>query len=203
MKRIFGIAVTAVAALVVLCGCDDKEDIFTSQQTSIVRYLTSTRRLIAESEIDNVVEDNPAFYTEIGRSAYRHIQNYYEDGRDGRLEIEYGDSLQIAFDAYVFSGSEPATSNVYWSNIETTISKLVADNGNSFAQLNWSTEPLAIKLGSTEMIKGVEQALAGCREQDSVQVYMTYNMAYGKKLLGTVPKNSSVAWYIKILNVTK
>ena len=203
MKRFAGIAVTAIAALVFLCGCGDKEDVFTSQQTSIVRYLTSTRRLIAESEVENVVENNPAFYTEHGRSTYRHIPNYYDEGREGRTEIERGDSVRIAFDAYIFSGSEPATSNVYWSNIGTTINKLSADGGNSFAKLNWSTDPLALKLGSTKIIKGVELALIGCREQDSVQIYMTYNMAYGNKLVGTVPKNSSVAWYIKILNVTK
>ena len=30
---------------------------------------------------------------------------------------------------------------------------------------------------------------------------MTSEAAYGKHIIGSVPKNSSVAWYIKILNV--
>ena len=69
--------------------------------------------------------------------------------------------------------------------------------------LDWSTEPLAIKLGSTEILEGLELALPGCREADSVQVYMSSNLAYGKKLIGVVPKNSMVAWYMKIEKVTK
>ncbi len=203
MKRILGIAITAVAALGTFSGCGDKEDIFTSQQTAIERYLTSSRRLINETEIGDIIEDNPAFYTQIGRSVYRHIPNYYDASRDTTLVIERGDSVRLRFDAYVFSGSEPSTSDVYWSNISTTINSLTSSGGNSLAQLDWSTEPLAVKVGSTNMIGGLERGLIGCCAQDSVQIYMTYDMAYGKRLVGTVPKNSSVAWYIKILNVTK
>ncbi len=202
MKKVLGIAILAVVAPL-FCGCDDKEYVFTSQQTAIVRYLTSTRRLIAEAEVGDVVEDNPAFYTEHGRSAYRHIPNYYTAGREELAEIEHGDKVAISFDAYIFSGSEPAVSSVYWSNNAATIDRLVAISGNLLAKPDWSTEPLEITIGKTKVIRGVEQALVGCREQDSVQIYMTYNMAYGDKLVGIVPKHSSVAWYIKILNVTK
>ena len=203
MKKIASIAVMTVATLGLLCGCGDKEDVFTSQQTAIERYLTSTRRMIAESEVGDVIENNPAFYTVHGHSTYRHIPNYYDDGRTDRTEIERGDSVRIAFNAYIFSGSEPTVSDVYWSNISTTINAMSSQGGNALARLDWSTDPLVLKIGSTKIIRGLEQALIGCREQDSVQVYMTYNMAYGDKLVGTVPKNSSVAWYIKILNVTK
>lgn len=200
MKRIFGIAVFALAFL---CGCGDDEDIFGNQQTSIVRYLTSTRRLIAESDVDNVIENDPAFYTEHGRSTYRYIPTYYNADREEWSEVERGSTVDLLFDAYVFSGSEPSLSNVYWSNVGSTISALESQSVNPIAKLDWTTDPLTVTIGSTKMIKGLEEALIGCRDQDSVQIYMTYNMAYGKNLVGTVPKNSSVAWYIKILRVTK
>lgn len=203
MKQILGIAITALFALGTFGGCSDGEDIFTSQQTAIERYLTSTRGLVNETTIGDLIENNPAFYTQIGRSVYRHIPNYYDASRDTATAIERGDSVRLRFDAYVFSGSEPTISDVYWSNIATTINKLSSEGGNSLAQLEWSTEPLAVKVGSTNMIGGLERGLIGCCAQDSVQIYMTYDMAYGKRLVGTVPKNSSVAWYIKILNVTK
>ena len=32
---------------------------------------------------------------------------------------------------------------------------------------------------------------------------MTSNLAYGKNLIGVVPKNSMVAWYLKIEKVIK
>lgn len=200
MKRLFGIAIFAFAFL---CGCGDDEDIFTTQQTSIVRYLTSTRRLVAESEIDNVIENDPAFYTEHGRSTYRYITTYYNEDREEWSEVQPGCTVDLLFDAYVFDGSEPSLKNIYWSNVGSTISALESQSVNPVAHLDWTTDPLVVTVGSTKMIKGLEQALVGCRDQDSVQIYMTYNMAYGKHLVGTVPKNSSVAWYIKILKVTK
>jgi hypothetical protein len=200
MKRLLGIAIFALAFL---CGCGDDEDVFTNQQTDILRYLTSTRRLIPETEIENVIEDNPAFYTEFGRSAYRYITTYYDADREEWSEVEPGSTVDLLFDAYVFGSSEPSLREVYWSNVGSTISALESQSVNPIARLDWSTEPLTVTVGSTKMIKGLEQALVGCRDQDSVQIYMTYNMAYGKNLVGTVPKNSSVAWYIKILRVTK
>lgn len=200
MKRLFGIAFCALAFL---CGCGDDEDVFTKQQTDIVRYLTSTRRLIAESEIGDVIENDPAFYTEFGRSTYRHIVTYYDEDREEWSEVERGSTVDLLFDAYVFGGSEPSLNEVYWSNAGSTISALESANVNPFADLDWSADPLTVTIGSTKMIKGLEEALVGCRDQDSVQIYMTYNMAYGKNLVGTVPKNSSVAWYVKILRVTK
>lgn len=200
MKRFLGIAIFALAFL---CGCGDDEDVFTNQQTDILRYLTSTRRLIPETEIENVIEDNPAFYTEFGRSAYRYITTYYDADREEWSEVESGSTVDLLFDAYVFGSSEPSLREVYWSNVGSTISALESQSVNPIARLDWSTEPLTVTVGSTKMIKGLEQALVGCRDQDSVQIYMTYNMAYGKNLVGTVPKNSSVAWYIKILRVTK
>ena len=144
-----------------------------------------------------------AFYTEFGRSTYRYITTYYNTDREEWSEVEHGSTVDLLFDAYVFGSSEPSLREVYWSNVGSTISALESQSVNPIAHLDWSTEPLTVTVGSTKMIKGLEQALVGCRDQDSVQIYMTYNMAYGKSLVGTVPKNSSVAWYIKILRVTK
>lgn len=198
MKRFWGILLAFAS---ILSSCAESEDVYTSQQSFIVQYLTSTRRLISVDEVGYVIEENPAFYTVHGSSAYRYIPTYYDAGRDGLNEVVWGSTVEIRFDAYVFSGSEPSSSNLYWSNVPETIADLESDSVNPYAQLAWSTDPLVIKLGETKVIEGLEQALPGCRDQDSVQVYMTYNMAYGDRLVGTVPKKSSVAWYMKILSV--
>lgn len=182
--------------------CADDEDYFLSQQNNMVRYLTSTRRFIAEEEIGNVIEETPKFYSTFGRSTYRFIPTYYEEGREDWESVDVGSTVEILFDAYVFSGSEPSKSAIYWSNIPETISNL-ENSSNKQASLTWSTEPLTFKVGNGDVIDGLDQALVGCHNQDSVQLYISYNMAYGKQLVGTVPKKSAVAWYIKILNVIK
>lgn len=190
---------TILILLATLAGCK-QEDTLLSERDKIEKYLTSSRRMVADTELGNVIEDNPAFYSVFGRYAYRHIVNYYDAGREDRPVVEWGDRLEIRFDAYTFTGSEPSTSAIYWSNDAETIQELGKKSGNT---LDWSTEPLAITLGTTAILEGLERALPGCHEGDSVQVYMTSNLAYGKHLVGVVPKNSMVAWYIKIEKVTK
>ena len=190
---------TILILLATLAG-SKQEDTLLSERDKIEKYLTSSRRMVADTELGNVIEDNPAFYSVFGRYAYRHIVNYYDAGREDKPVVEWGDRLEIRFDAYTFTGSEPSTSAIYWSNNAETIQELGKKSGNT---LDWSTEPLAITLGTTAILEGLERALPGCHEGDSVQVYMTSNLAYGKHLVGVVPKNSMVAWYIKIEKVTK
>ena len=178
----------------------EKEDLLLSERDKIEKYLTSSRNMVIESEVGNVIQNNPPFYNIFDRFAYRHIVNYYNEGRNEKPIVEWGDKIEIRFNAYTFTGSEPAQSAIYWSNIPEVIAKLSEKSGGS---LDWSTEPLTIELGKTEMLEGLEYTLPGCHEADSVQVYMTSNLAYGKNLVGVVAKNSMIAWYMKIEKVTK
>lgn len=184
--------------LPLLVACK-KEDTLLSDRDKIVKYLEG-RRIVSEDDLDNVIENQPLFYSTFDRFAYRHIVNYYDADRDTKPVVEWGDKLEIRFNAYPFTGTEPSVSTIYWSNIAEIIEQL---GKKSTGTLDWSTEPLFIELGKTNLIAGLEHTLPGCREADSVQVYMTSNLAYGKRLVGNVPKNSMVAWYIKIEKVTK
>jgi hypothetical protein len=195
MKKFF----TILFLLPLLVGCSD-EDTLLTERDNIVKYLTSSRRLVAEEELGSVIEEQPAFYSTFGRYAYRHIVNYYDEGRENRPVVEWGDRIAIRFKAYVFTGSEPSNSAIYWSNIPEIIEQLGSKSDNT---LDWSTEPLNITLGSTAILEGLERTLPGCHEADSVQVYMTSSLAYGKQLVGNVPKKSMVAWYMKIEKLTK
>ena len=184
--------------LPLLAACQ-KEDTLLSDRDKIVKYLEG-RRMVAEEDLDNVIENQPLFYSTFDRFSYRHIVNYYDIERETKPVVEWGDRLEIRFNAYPFTGTEPSVSTIYWSNVAEIIEQL---GKKSTGTLEWSTEPLHIELGKTNIIAGLEHALPGCREADSVQVYMTSNLAYGKRLVGNVPKNSMVAWYIKIEKVTK
>jgi hypothetical protein len=201
MKRLIYTILVGCTAL--FCGCNDDVDMITKQKESIVKYLTSSRRLIDEQEISTSLDENPPFFTGFDNSSYRHITNYYEQDREQWTEVEPNSIIDIQFNAYLFSGSEPGMKDIYWSNIPATISAIEASNRHQYDKLIWSTEPLTVRLGRGEVLKGLEQALVGCRDQDSVQVYITSKAAYGKHSIGSVPKNSSVAWYIKILSVTR
>jgi hypothetical protein len=90
MKRLFYIAVATFAGLL-YTSCNEDTDVFATQNDSLVKYLTSNRRLIAEEEIGSVIEDNPLFYSTFGRYTYRYIQNYYSEERNEWSTVEAGD----------------------------------------------------------------------------------------------------------------
>lgn len=198
MKKIW----TILFLLPLLVGCSQENTIL-SERDKIEKYLISSRRMVSEGEVENVIEEHPAFYSVFGRYAYRHIVNYYDEGREERPVVEWGDKIEIRFNAYTFTGSEPNLSELYWSNVPEIIAQLGDKGSITENTLDWPTEPLTIKLGESNILAGLEYTLPGCREADSVQVYMTSGLAYGKKRIGVVPENSMVAWYMRIVKVTK
>ena len=190
------LAILFLLPLLVAC---EQEDTLLTERDKIVKYLEG-RRIVSEEILGDIIENQPLFYTPFSRYAYRHIVNYYDADRDTKPVVEWGDRIEIRFKAYPFTGSEPSASSIYWSNIPEVIEQLSKKSGST---LDWSTDPLTIELGKSSIIEGLAHTLPGCREADSVQIYMTSNLAYGKRLVGNVPKHSMVAWYIKIEKVTK
>ena len=177
MKRLFYIALS-VAAL--LCGgCKDDEDIFTPQKNAILRYLTSSRRMVAESEVGSVIEENPAFYTQFGQSVYRHIPTYYNSDREEWSQVEAGSTVSIAFNAYVFEGTEPTINDVYWSNIPKTITEVESTSKNrtvrGLAERNAINAPIQgsaadiMKLAMVEIYRRFQ--LEGIRSKMIMQVH--------------------------------
>lgn len=184
-------------SVVLLAGCNDEEDAVGSQRQNIVRYLTSSHepRLIAESDVENSLEFQPPFYEQVDYNVYRYIATYYDEGRDARQEVKWGDQVQLTYVGYRFTGSQPQLNTVYTTNDESVLAQLKE------AGLNidyWNTEPLTIILGRSDIIKGVEISLQGCRLGDLVEVYMTYEAAYDKNVVGVLPKESSIAWIYTI-----
>lgn len=187
----------AAILVVLLAGCNDEEDAVGSQRQNIVRYLTSSHepRLIAESDVENSLEFQPLFYEQVDYNVYRYIATYYDEGRDARQEVKWGDQVQLTYVGYRFTGSQPQLNTVYTTNDESVLAQLKE------AGLNidyWNTEPLTIILGRSDIIKGVEISLQGCRLGDLVEVYMTYEAAYDKNVVGVLPKESSIAWIYTI-----
>ena len=95
---------TILLLLPMIVGCTEENTLLT-ERDKIVKYLTSTRRMVEESELDSVIEEHPTFYNVFGRYAYRHIVNYYDADRESRPQVAWGDRLELRFTAYVFSGT--------------------------------------------------------------------------------------------------
>ena len=77
---------TILFLLPLLVGCEQENTLLT-ERDNIEKFLTSSRKMVPESEVGSVIEDNPAFYTLFGRYAYRYIVNYYDAEREDRAVV--------------------------------------------------------------------------------------------------------------------
>ena len=195
MSRVF---ISIFAALVLLAGCSDEEDILPTQKTKIVSYLTGTHspKLVAYEELEEG-SDEP-YFTTSGNAVYRYI------------EVTRTSKVTVTFSAYVFTFANivtPATSSTnltmpYYSNDPVLIAAMEdPENGPGLTPGAWSSEPLEIDMRGSGIIKGLYDALLGCREGDYVESYMTYNMAYGDINFSTIPKESPVAYFFTVNSV--
>lgn len=207
MKRYFYIPVVMTATLMLstFTGCQKDEDSLDTQRTSTERFLESSHqpRLMSEEAARESLDENPEYYTSYDNKTYRYIATMYAEGRDVWPEIGEGDLVAIYFNAYVFSYSAITGSTMpYWSNYAEVIAALEQTAGHLDPEY-WSSEPLIVRAGGSDALDGVSRALVGCRVGDNVEVYMTYAAAYGKNIVGLVPKESPVAWMITIVDVSK
>lgn len=203
LRMIRYIAILA-SALLLFAGCKQDDTVLSTQQTSTVKFLTSTHnpRLISENEAATSLEENPHFYTNYANLAWRYIATYYDEGRENWTEVDRNDVVEISFDAYVFNYNDLRNATPYWSNRQATIDRFVAAN-KYFDPQYWSTDPFVIRLDSEDGMPGLRRALVGCREGDTVEIYLSYQVAYNKKMVGLVPDKSPVAWLLTIDKVTK
>lgn len=111
MSRVF---ISIFAALVLLAGCSDEEDILPTQKTKIVSYLTGTHspKLVAYEELEEG-SDEP-YFTTSGNAVYRYIAGINNPDRVNWTEVTRTSKVTVTFSAYVFTFANivtPATSS--------------------------------------------------------------------------------------------
>lgn len=201
------IATIIAAALLLLTACaKEDEDVLLKQKERMVSYLESTHtpRLVAEEAVEEGVEQ--AFYTQHGDAVYRYIDGYYNPDRPNRKEVTESSVVTITFSAYLFNFTNITTDGSritvpYYSNnplYEELFYRSVEEGGLGLTPGAWSFEPLVIDLRSASLIEGLRLALIGCRERDSVEAYMTFNMAYGDNYLNIISKEQPIAYFFTI-----
>lgn len=194
MKRLSAIL---LALPLVLCGaCSEEEETLPQQRERIVSYLTATHSptLVDESEVDT--ESQQAFYTTLGNTVYRYIDNYYDPARPGRTEVTASSKVTITFRAYVFNFANITDSTFPFYSNDPLLKSAYEEMGLTSGP--WSFEPLQIDMRSGNIIKGLRLALLGCRQGDEVEAYMTYNMAYGDTNFSTIARESPLAWFFTV-----
>jgi len=199
---------TAALCAVLLASCSDEEEILSRQQESIVSYLTSSHvpALLSEQDAAESLDENPPYFTTLGNTIYRYVEDVYNPDRLLRPEVGRGDRVTLTFAAYVFGGSTPSLAQLYYTNDAELVGQLENEGLNPafWVGADGIPAPLEVRIGDGSLLGSIEEALVGCREGDAVEVYLTYNMAYGDKIVvGVVPKQSPIAFFCTIDQVKR
>ena len=184
--------------LVAFAGCSQEDEVLPKQQTAIVGFLTGSHvpKLISEADLTESIDEDPPYFSVLGGSVYRYISNVYDEDRDTRPEVVRGSVATITYRAYVFQNRAIADDTMPYDSNDPAIEEALYEAG--LTPGGWDFEPLPVKIGATQIIKGMERALIGCREGDVVEAYMTYNMAYGDKNFSIIPLESPVVWFFTV-----
>lgn len=195
-NRIFTALLSIVS--VFFAGCAQEDEVLPKQKTAIVSFLTGSHKpkLISEADLSESIDQDPPYYSVSGGAVYRYIANVYDEGRDQRPEVIRGSMATITYRAYVFQNKAIADDTMPYDSNDPVIEEALYEAGLTPGA--WVFEPLTVKIGVTQIIKGMERALIGCREGDVVEAYMTYNMAYGDKNFSIIPLESPIVWFFTV-----
>ena len=193
------------ATLLLSAACSKDEDILSDQQRRMESFLTATHtpRLVAETDVEEGTEH--PYYTPLGNTVYRYIENAYNPDRAARPEVTESSVVTIVFRAYEFAYANIVTDGSritmpFYTN-DPELESLFYDESVGLTPGLWRFEPLVIDLRSDNILKGLRLALIGCRERDRAEAYMTYNMAYGSDYFGILDKETPIAIFFTVQHV--
>ena len=195
--------VVAIAATFVVSCNNETDTTLNSQQSNIEKYLKNSHqpKLIPEEELGTSLADEPEYYTHWGLDIFRYITNMYDEGREERPTAERGDDISITYTAYIFSSGKPSATDIFATNDASSIQALKDQGLNT--EYEWSSDPKVVRLGGERLLPSLSTALEGCREGDTVEIYLTFKAAYGNNYVGKVPSKSAQMWQITINEITK
>ncbi len=199
MKKLFTILLIASC---VVAACSKDEDIQPQQREKIESFLSGSHRpaLIPEEEIAPGEEGTVSnYYSTFGDAVYRYIHNVNDPAREERTEVVDNSVVTITFRMYVFTYSTvPDTRLPEYTNDK---SLMLSYENAGLNVSHWPFAPLVLDMDSDDIINGLHLALLGCREGDTVEAYMTFNMAYGDEFFTFIPRESPIYFYFTVDSV--
>jgi hypothetical protein len=213
--------------LFTLAACGKLDDTVTTAQERIVAALRS------QGIYDRINLPDPppsptelkGYFDNIG-GAYRYIVNENRENRGpaSEFEIKRGDSIAFIFDARIYMSGNFEDQQTFYTNDAARIA-LLTGNNPQFDGRFWPTDPLRIKIGDDpRILKSWQEALIGgakaeaCRagdgdpsnddEQggiasDRVRIYLTSDIAFGNKIVYSVPARSTIVFEVTDIEIIR
>lgn len=117
---------------------------------------------------------------------------------DGQGE-ELGSKGTVSFyyAGYILKGSSVSSSNLFSTN-NKDIATSASWNLSDTTAFNIET----INLGESDLIDGLRNGLVGVKGGEECYIVFSSRYGYGKKIFGTIPSNSALAYHIWVESVS-
>ncbi len=199
ISKYIAVALFIIASIFTGCKKDQDENI--DQSDDIVSYLESSHSpiLVSESALSSLDEDvvDQPFYTRYGTYAYRYISTYYDAERNQQPQVQSGSTIKLTYSFFEFTGSSNSSTLPLQTNNPSYEQDLI-DAGLNMTYQNLT--PKSIVIGG-DILSSLHDGLVGCRQGDIIELYMTYEMAYGESIIGFISKGSSIEVHCTIEEV--
>lgn len=177
-----GRVVIAILAVVAAMGsCVVVDEVAPKQRTRIEKYL-------ADNKISYVITTDSA-YVHLGGNKYGVSE---EDRGTGATK---GAKVSFNVEAYTFETTP--SSKPYYTNKRYLAEQISPELDITY----WDFEPYEVTLGKGEILNSLDEALEGSVRGDSLAVFLTSSLAYGKMGMEAVAKDTAVMMVLTVEEV--
>lgn len=182
------LTVAIAASILASCSASDEDTIIPDQREAIKKFLDTNE--LAYEEVNGV---------------FRHF-GYRESPANGNI-ARNGKNIGIFFELYGFPYARassstnpmaPIPTNSLYSNkpfVQDTLRKIGLNTDY------WPQGVFNTTLGSKELMAGLNRGLAGCREGDSVLLFITSNLAFGNVPVPGLDENTAILYIVNLETV--
>ncbi len=130
---------------------------------------------------------------------YRYIINSDRPDRGQAPEVEKGKHVVLNYTLYTFLATATTGEGTLLYTNNPDLQEAAAEQGLNPAF--WPQSSDTIVLGQTKLIAGLNLGLPGCRQGDTLQLFMSSDKAYGSHPFSTLGANTSLVWNLGIVEV--
>ena len=128
------------------------------------------------------------------------ITTYSQNTNKIKIGVEYTSSSGLTYTIFDLHKKEMKADS---GDVITVHYMGKLDNGDVFDASYLRNEPISFPLGMGRVIKGWEEGLQLLHKNDSALFVIPANLAYGDRKVGSIPANSVLHFWVKVVDIKK
>ena len=181
MKKVIPIIAASIAALLLVASCDKEslKTIYGNQE----KYIESICESLQKEGTSRMTRNEGSVRVTV-------VEGEGE-------ELREGGAVSFYYAGYYLSGGSLSSSNVFATNYDT-FAKSIGWNVSDSTAFGIQT----IDLSEDKLVEGLKNGIVGVKGGEECYVLFSGEHGFGSKMVGTIPRNSALAYHLWIKSVS-